>query len=309
MSIIEVKGLSKSFEDRWVLSNVSFSVEEGDIFGYLGPNGAGKTTTMRVMLGLLKPTHGEALIGGRDMAVDSEMRKKVGVLLEKNGVYDRLTAHDNLQYYARLYGVDDIERKIAEQLEIVGLTDRRDQKAGKFSKGMKQRLGLARAMIHDPEILFLDEPSSGLDPEAQKLMRDIILELSRKKKITVFLNSHNLDEVQRVCNRIAILQHGTIRASDTVENMRSTYSRPMMEFAFGDEAVADRAQLVIAALVGEGSYFRKGAAIEAATDTVSAEELIERLVKNDVRVSEARRMKRSLEEVYIDIIKQTGGRQ
>ena len=309
MSIIEVRELSKSFEDRWVLSNVNFKVEEGDIFGYLGPNGAGKTTTMRIMLGLLKPTHGEALIHGRDMANDGEMRKRVGVLLEKNGVYDRLTAHDNLQYFARLYGVDDIERRIAELLELVGLTDRRDQKAGKFSKGMKQRLGLARAMIHDPEIMFLDEPSSGLDPEAQKLMRDIILEMSKKKKMTVFLNSHNLDEVQRVCNRIAILQQGTIRAYDTVENMRSTYSRPMMEFTFNDEGSAEKAQPIITALVGDDGYFRKGSVIEVATDNVTSEELIERLVKGDVRVSEAKRMKRSLEEVYIDIIKHTGGRQ
>ena len=113
MSIIEVRGLSKSFEDRWVLSNVNFQVEEGDIFGYLGPNGAGKTTlTMRIMLGLLKPTHGEALISGRDMGTDGDMRRRVGVLLEKNGIYDRLTAHDNLQYFARLYGVNDVEQKI-----------------------------------------------------------------------------------------------------------------------------------------------------------------------------------------------------
>jgi ABC-2 type transport system ATP-binding protein len=306
MSIIEVRGLSKSFEDRWVLSNVNFQVEEGDIFGYLGPNGAGKTTTLRIMLGLLKPTHGEALINGKDMANDGDMRKRVGVLLEKNGIYDRLSAHDNLQYFARLYGVDDVERKITEQLELVGLTDRRDQKAGKFSKGMKQRLGLARAMIHDPEIMFLDEPSSGLDPEAQKLMRDIILEMSKKKKITVFLNSHNLDEVQRVCNRIAILQYGTIRAYDTVENMRSTYSRPMMEFTFKDDATADRAQLVLNALIGEGGIFRKGPVIEVATDSVPPDELIERLVQNGVRVTEAKRMKKSLEEVYIDIIKQAG---
>ncbi len=307
MNIIEVRGLSKSFEDRWVLSNVNFQVEEGDIFGYLGPNGAGKTTTMRIMLGLLKPTQGEALIRGRDMGTDNEMRKHVGVLLEKNGVYDRLTAHDNLQYYARLYGVSDVETRIEEQLELVGLTDRRDQKAGKFSKGMKQRLGLARAMIHDPEIMFLDEPSSGLDPEAQKLMRDIILEMSAKRKMTVFLNSHNLDEVQRVCNRIAILQHGTIRAYDSVENMRSKYSMPMMEFTFVDDLAADRAHQVLSGLVGEHGTFRKGLTIEVATDLITPDELIERLVKSGIRLSEARRMKKSLEDVYIDIIKQAGG--
>ncbi|HEY3419872.1 MAG TPA: ABC transporter ATP-binding protein [Methanomassiliicoccales archaeon] len=306
MSIIEVRDLSKSFEDRWVLSNVSFRVEEGDIFGYLGPNGAGKTTTMRIMLGLLKPTHGEALIKGKDMGTDGDLRKRVGVLLEKNGVYDRLTAHDNLQYFARLYGLDDIENKIKQELDLVGLTEQRDQKAGKFSKGMKQRLGLARAMIHDPEIMFLDEPSSGLDPEAQKLMRDIIQEMSKKRRITVFLNSHNLDEVQRVCNRIAILQHGTIRAYDTVENMRSTYSRPMMEFNFNDESTAERAQTVLVALVGEGGVTRRNLAIEVATDSVAAEDLIEGLVKGGIRLSEARRMKRSLEEVYIDIMKQAG---
>ena len=131
--------------------------------------------------------------------------------------------------------------------------------------------------------------------------------MSKKKKMTVFLNSHNLDEVQRVCNRIAILQHGTIRAYDTVENMRSAYSRPMMEFTFLDEATAERAQPVLATLVGEGGTVRKGPVTEVATDVVPSDELIERLVKSNVRVAEARRMKRSLEEVYIDIIKQAGG--
>lgn len=213
--MIEVQNLTKTFNGKTVLNGITFEVKEGEIFGYLGPNGAGKTTTMRITLGLLKPTSGNALVLGQNLGENEGLRNKVGVLLENDGVYDKLSAYENLDYYAQLYGLSDsIERKrrIEELLDFVGLSNRKKDKVGNFSKGMKRKLGLVRAMIHNPDILFFDEPSSGLDPEAQRMVRDLILRLSTEEKRTVFLNSHDLDEVQRVCTKIAILQDGEIKA-------------------------------------------------------------------------------------------------
>ena len=204
MKVIEVKNLVKEFNGRKVLDGISFEVEEGEVFGYLGPNGAGKTTTLRIILGLLNPTSGEAIVMGRNLAEDDEARKKVGVVLENDGLYENLSAFDNLEYYAQLYDVSNRKEKIEDLLRFVGLYGR-NEKVGFFSKGMIRKLAIARAIINDPEVLFLDEPSSGLDPDAQRMVRNLILELSKEGK-TVFLNSHDLDEVQRICDRIAILQ-------------------------------------------------------------------------------------------------------
>ncbi len=167
--MIEVQNLTKTFNGKAVLKDISFKVKEGEIFGYLGPNGAGKTTTMRIILGLLNPTSGNAFVLGQNLGENEKLRNKVGVLLENDGVYDKLSAYENLHYYAQLYGLSDsVERKrrIGELLEFVGLSDRRNDKVGEFSKGMRRKLALARAIAHEPEVLFLDEPSSGLDPEA-----------------------------------------------------------------------------------------------------------------------------------------------
>ncbi len=213
--MIEVQNLTKTFNGKTVLNGISFEVKEGEIFGYLGPNGAGKTTTMRIILGLLKPTSGNVLVQDQNLGENEELRNKVGVLLENDGLYDGLSAYENLDYYAQLYGISDgvaRKRRIGELLDFVALSDRRAEKVGTYSKGMKRKLGLVRSMVHNPDILFFDEPSSGLDPEAQRMVRDLILRLSTEEKRTVFLNSHDLDEVQRVCTKIAILQDGEIKA-------------------------------------------------------------------------------------------------
>ncbi len=227
--MIEIQNLTKDFNGKTVLNGISFEVEEGEIFGYLGPNGAGKTTTLRIILGLLKPTTGEVLVMGKNLGDDEEQRKRVGVVLESDGLYDRLTAYDNLDYYAQLYGISDRKGRLKQLLEFVELYERRNDKVGDFSTGMKRKLALARSLIHEPDILFFDEPSIGLDPEAQRMVRDLILRLSKEEKRTVFLNSHDLDEVQRICTRIAILQKGKLKAYDTVENLRRKFSKPVVE--------------------------------------------------------------------------------
>jgi len=305
--MIEVQHLTKKFNGTTVLRGVDFQVKEGEIFGYLGPNGAGKTTTMRIILGLLKPTSGRASVFGEDLGENDDLRRRVGVLLENDGLYERLSAYENLNYYAQLYSVSDIEQKIRNLLEFVGLSDRQNDKVGTFSKGMKRRLALARSIIHDPEVLFYDEPSAGLDPEAQKMVRDLILRLSREKGRTIFLNSHDLDEVQRVCSRIAILQKGEMRAYDTVENLRKKFSKPAVEISLTDEKEAEKALDLLNSLDYVSECERDGLRITATIKGEKASTIISVLTRDGVRVEEARKVTKSLEDIYLDIVRRSEG--
>lgn len=306
MDIITVENLQKKFKGREVLKGISFSVEKGEVFGFLGPNGAGKTTTMRCILGLLRPTGGEALVFGESLAENDRIRRRVGVLLDKNGLSDNLSARENLEYYARLYNVADPVARADEILEFTGLAEREKSLVGTFSTGMKRKLGLGRAILHDPEVLFLDEPSAGLDPEAQRMVRDLILDLSRKEGMTVFVNSHNLDEVQRVCSKVAILHQGEIRAFDTVERLRSgegTHLRVVLS----DAASAERAVGVLGTLPGIGGVSREGEAVSAVFAGESAAEIVRALVGAGCGVEEVTRERRSLEEIYLAAMRQAEG--
>jgi len=206
--MIETENLTKKFGQLAAIDGLTFNVEEGEVFGFLGPNGAGKTTTMRILACLISKTSGEARIAGYDVGnrLDSlEIRKIIGLLPENPGLYDELSAYKNLDFYGKLYECTETQRKdnIKYFLNMLGIWDKRDDTAGMFSKGMKQKLAIARALIHEPKILFLDEPTANLDPESSKTVRDFILELKKEKK-TIFLNTHNLDEAQRICDKIGI---------------------------------------------------------------------------------------------------------
>ncbi len=218
MPMIEARELAKTFDHRAVLEKISFSVEAGEVFGLLGPNGAGKTTTLRLFLGLLRPGAGEALVFGAPLADRPDLRRRVGVLLEQSGMSDRLTARENLAFYGALHGVG--HEVIDDRLAQAGLLERAEDRVGTFSTGMKRRLGLVRATLHDPEVLFLDEPSSGLDPAAQAEIRDLITRLARQSGAAVLINSHHLDEVERICDRVAILDKGRLAALGEVEALR-----------------------------------------------------------------------------------------
>jgi ABC-2 type transport system ATP-binding protein len=290
-----------------VLDHVTFSVEKGEIFGYLGPNGAGKTTTMRILLGLLRPTLGTATVLGSDLGRDDRMRAKVGVLMENNGLYDRLTAWENLDYYARLYEVDKPGERVKELLDYVGLADRAHELTGNFSTGMKRKLGIARAILHQPEIVFFDEPTSGLDPEAQHMVRELVLRLSQEGSMTVFLNSHNLDEVQRICSRVAILNDGRIRALDSVRHLTSAGKKTTFSVTLADPAQAEAAMEVLGALAGVEDLTRRGRVLELVLSGIPSHEIIAALVNNAIKVNEARMRQRSLEEIYLDVMHQAGG--
>jgi ABC-2 type transport system ATP-binding protein len=227
--MIDTQNLTRKFGDLTAVDNVTLHVEKGEVFGFLGPNGAGKTTTVRMLCCLIGKSGGEATIGGYSVDKESEclkIRKMVGLLPENVGLYDSLSAYRNLDFYGQLYEVPEARRKenIQRLLTLLGIWDRREDAAGTFSKGMKQKLAIARALIHDPEVLFLDEPTANLDPEAAKTVRDFVLELKKEKR-TIFINTHNLDEAERLCDRIAILKTKLI-ALDSPQNLEhSLYNR------------------------------------------------------------------------------------
>jgi len=207
--LIDTENLTKKFGDLTAVDSVTLHVNDGEVFGFLGPNGAGKTTTIRMLCCLISKTSGSATIGGYEIGNKEDslkIRKIIGLVPDNVGLSEHLSAYDNLDFYGKIYDCTDAQRResIKRFLEMLGLWDRRYVLAGAFSKGMKQKLAIARALIHDPEVLFMDEPTANLDPEAAKTVREFILEL-RKEKKTIFLNTHNLDEAQRICDKIAIL--------------------------------------------------------------------------------------------------------
>ena len=217
---IEIENVKKTLDGLEVLKGISFTVNTGDIFGYLGPNGAGKTTTIRILLGLFKADSGKLSILEQDISL-GDTRRKIGFVLDSDGLYDNMSAEDNLKLYARIYGLHDPEKRISMLMEMVELSDRVEAEVRTYSKGMRQRLALARAMIHDPEVLVLDEPTAGVDPTGQIKMRHMMLDIARGENKTIFLSSHNLDEVQRICNRIALIDRGEIKLYGELEKLRS----------------------------------------------------------------------------------------
>ncbi|MCS6816637.1 MAG: ABC transporter ATP-binding protein [Blastocatellia bacterium] len=214
--MITTNGLTKVYDGKVAVEALTMEIRPGEIFGLLGPNGAGKTTTVRMLAALIAPTAGEAIIGGYRLGEqDAAIRRLVGIVTEAPGLYERLSARENLEVYARLYGVANVARQVEKYLRLLDLWDRRDEPVGTFSKGMKQKLALARALVHEPKILLLDEPTSGLDPQMTRVVREFIADL-RSQGRTILLCTHNLDEAERLCDRILVLKTRPI-ALDTPE--------------------------------------------------------------------------------------------
>ena len=227
--MIETADLTKKFGGPDAVDGVTLRVEEGEVFGFLGPNGAGKTTTVRMLCCLISKTSGDATVAGYDVGNEADslkIRKLIGFVPDNVGLYDSLSAYDNLDFYGKLYDCTEAQRKenIQRFLTMLGLWERKDAAVGTYSKGMKQKLGIACALIHDPQILFMDEPTANLDPESAKTVRDFILELKKEKR-TIFLNTHNLDEAQRICDRIAILNTKLMAVGTPEELERSVSGR------------------------------------------------------------------------------------
>jgi len=284
---------------------VDLNVMRGDIFGYLGPNGAGKTTTIRIILGLFPVTSGKAAVLGQDARVDA-VRRKIGFVLEADGLYDNMTAVDNLTYYAQLYDAPQPAGSIDRALNLVGLSGRSHDKVGTYSKGMRQRLALARAMVHEPDLLILDEPTSGVDPSGQIEIRQVLLDMARNEGKTILLSSHNLDEVQRICNRVALIHQGQIRLSGELDKLQHEMGR--------GEVIIETAEPVPSSVLA-GLKEMSGIDIRdqqqnilklSASDGMDISGIVTRLAVAGVRIEQIRKQEASLEEIYTTILKETG---
>ncbi|MDE1853463.1 MAG: ABC transporter ATP-binding protein [Thaumarchaeota archaeon] len=240
--MIDTENLTKKFGETTAVDSVTLHVDEGEVFGFRGPNGAGKTTTVRMLACLVAKSSGSATIGDYEIANKADqpkIRNMVGLLTENVGLYEKLSAYDNLDFYGRFYKLGEQKRKerIEYLLRLLELWDKKDVAAGTFSKGMKQKLAIARALIHDPAVLFLDEPTANLDPEASKTVRGFILELKKEKR-TIFLNTHLLDEAERICDRVAILKTRLVTIGSPEELRRSLSGRKVkVQLQLMDDAI------------------------------------------------------------------------
>lgn len=233
-NIIEVSNLTKYYDKFLALDKINFQVKKGEIFGFLGPNGAGKTTTIKILTGLAKPSNGTAKINGKDIMNEIvEIKKTIGVVTEDSNLYDELSVADNLKFVGQLYGVSRLERdkKIDELLKKFGLENKKDVKFAKLSKGMKRKVIIAAALVHKPQILFLDEPSTGLDVLSARILRAMIKQLN-KMGVTIFLTTHYIEEAEQLCNRVAIIVKGKIKTVDTPANLKLKTKSKNLEEAF-----------------------------------------------------------------------------
>jgi ABC-2 type transport system ATP-binding protein len=223
MKAIEVSNLTRDYDGLRAVDGISFSVEQGEIFGFLGPNGAGKTTTIRMLTGQLRPTSGTAKVSGYDIVTErQQLKPRIGVVFDNQNLYERMSARENLVFFGRLYRIK--KSRVQEVLAQVGLTERAGDKVQKYSNGMKQRLLIARALLHQPEVLFLDEPTRGLDPHIARDIRSIVANLS-KGGMTVFLTTHYMEEADKLSQRVAFLDQGRIVALDTPARLKAEYGK------------------------------------------------------------------------------------
>jgi ABC-2 type transport system ATP-binding protein len=233
--IIEVKNLVKKFKDFVAVDNISFDVKEGEIFAFLGPNGAGKTTTIKMLTTLLHPTSGEMYVNGfSPMREKDKTRHSFGIVFQDPSLDDELTAYENMDFHGVFYDIDKKTRKrrIQELLKFVELWDRRNDQVKTFSGGMKRRLEIARGLLHHPKILFLDEPTLGLDPQTRNHMWQYVLKLSKEEKMTVFLTTHYMEEAEKMADRIAIIDHGKIVKIGTLKELKKSTKSKTLEEAF-----------------------------------------------------------------------------
>jgi ABC-2 type transport system ATP-binding protein len=304
--LIETENLTKKFDAVTAVDGVTFRVEEGEVFGFLGPNGAGKTTTVRMLCCLISKTSGEAQVGGYEVGNDTDslkIRKMIGLVPDNVGLYEALSAYKNLDIYGRLYGCTEAQRKenIQRFLVMLGLWEKKNDAAGTFSKGMKQKLAIARALIHDPQVLFMDEPTANLDPESAKTVRDFILELKKQKR-TIFLNTHNLDEAQRICDRIAIL-NTKLMATGTPEELERSVGGKKIVVQL--EQVNDVVLASVKKLLHDGNIAVDGSklTIEVQEPDKRTPEIVEAVVRAGGRVHFAGVVGSTLEDTYLKLVK------
>lgn len=233
-NIIEVKNLSKTFGDKKAVNDISFNIKKGSIVAFLGPNGAGKSTTIKMLTTLLSPDVGEITINGHDIKESNEVRKSIGIVFQDPSLDEDLTAYENMEFHGVLYGIEKKDREIRIQnaLKIIGLEDRQKDLVKTFSGGMKRRLEIGRGLIHDPQILFLDEPTTGLDPQTTNKIWEYIQKINKEKGMTIFLTTHYMPEAEHIAHEVIIIDQGKIMMQDTVENIKQKTNAKTLEEAY-----------------------------------------------------------------------------
>ena len=298
---LEMRNLSKRFGHVLAVDDLNLTIPRGEVFGFLGPNGAGKTTTVRMLACLIAPSSGEAWVNGHKVGVDdTQIRREVGILTETPGLYERLSARLNLEIYAKLYGVKDVAGQVERYLRLLELWDRRNDNAGTFSKGMRQKLAIARALLHEPPILFLDEPTAALDPAAAKTVRDFI-ETLRGEGRTIFLCTHNLDEAERLCDRIAVFRQRLI-AVDTPDALRRQLFGRQVAVRLRSASPAFEQTIRGLDFVQSLSVHDGEMRIQLTDPDVQTPLIVRRLVEAGADVQYVAEVKHSLEDVYLSLV-------
>jgi ABC-2 type transport system ATP-binding protein len=304
--MIELQDLTRKFNGLTAVDGITFDVEEGEIFGLLGPNGAGKTTTVRILCCLIRPTAGKAFVGGYEVGKEAlKIREIVGLLPESPGLYGELSAYRNLEFYAKLYGMPKIKRgeNIERFLKMLNLWRRRDDPVETFSKGMQQKLAIVRSMVHEPKVLFLDEPTAALAPESAKVVRDFILELKQERR-TIFLCTHNLYEAERLCDRVAIINSKLIAVGSPSELERKFGpSRTEIHLERASKRIVDavkRIKHVNGVEVAENRLL-----IDSEDPEVVNPVIVETIVELGGKVLYVTRSANALEETYLKLVKES----
>lgn len=304
--IIQTRDLARHFGAVRAVDGISFEVPAGIVFGFLGPNGSGKTTTIRLLLGLLEPTGGSAQVFGYDTRKQAdEIRQRSGALLEHTGLYERLSAEDNLEFAARVWRLPAGDRKnrIQELLSGLGLWERRKEVVHDWSRGMKQKLAVARALLHRPQLVFLDEPTAGLDPVAAAALRDDLENLARQHGVTVFLTTHNLGEAEKLCNRVAVIRQGQLLKVGSPDELRMSGGAPRVEVVARNISAQALALLRQRPEVREVDLKENHLSIEL-NGEVDTAPLVTLLMQQGALIDEVRKGKASLEEVFLTLMEE-----
>ena len=303
---IKVEGLVRDFPKVRALDHLSFDVPTGIVFGFLGPNGAGKTTVIRVLLGLVDPTEGRSEVFGIDPRRNGDaVRARAGALLEHNGVYERLTAYQNLDFYARAWRLSRSVRqaRIRELLSQLGLWERRDEAVGSWSRGMKQKLAVARAVLHRPPLVFLDEPTAGLDPVASASLRDDLARLAEQEGVTIFLTTHNLSEAEKLCALVGVIRRGRLLDFGTPSALRTARGAPVVRIT--GRGLSDDILAEVGTLDGVSDVSREGETLVLVLSGNSEiAPLVAWLVGRGVGIEEVRRDRASFEDVFLEMVGQ-----
>ena len=305
---IHTESLTRDFARVRAVDTLNLDVPQGVIFGFLGPNGAGKTTTIHLLLGLVEPTAGQAIVLGHNTKAEGyQVRSQTGVLLEHHGLYERMSAEDNLEFYGRIWGMSTAERqaRIKELLTQIGLWERRKETVDKWSKGMKQKLAIARAILHRPTLLFLDEPTAGLDPVSSNQLHSDLIQLVRQQGITIFLTTHNLVEAEKLCQLVGVLRQGHLIAYGSPAELRASSGQPQAEIT-GSQfsstiliALQQRPEVIAVELVTDNKLHLK-----LTNGTTAIAPLINLIVSQGGQIEEVRKGQENLEEVFLSLMQE-----